>query len=238
MNKTSYIIEELMEKKGLRRKRDVAEFFGVTPQALSTWIARGEIPPKHLLKILIMEDRVNDPEPMSSQSLVAPQSSEEMKTVIDYLMRENQALKNEVAKLKDRLANRHILKGEDDIINKINAESLIISGNLSSMVIEEIHGEWLRVMGYEGRDLIGHRIDRREIVHPEDFDLVEQTQKELIEMDGLRQTRFSTVQRWKHGQTGDYVLLSMVLYVDKEQDRVDVVAKPIDSFFDQKDEMN
>ena len=90
MNKTSDIIEELMEKKGLRRKRDVAEFFGVTPQALSTWIARGEIPPKHLLKILVMEDRMNNPEPTSSQSLVAPQSSEEMKTVIDYFMRENQ----------------------------------------------------------------------------------------------------------------------------------------------------
>ena len=48
MKKTSDIIEELMEKKGLRRKRDVAEYFGVTPQALSTchhsrWLLRSHL---------------------------------------------------------------------------------------------------------------------------------------------------------------------------------------------------
>ena len=45
------IINEVMDKHRFRHKRDVAEYFGVTPQALSIWIAKNQIPPKHLLKL-------------------------------------------------------------------------------------------------------------------------------------------------------------------------------------------
>ena len=40
-----------MMENGLRHKYQVAEYFGVTPQALSIWIAKNQIPPKHLLKL-------------------------------------------------------------------------------------------------------------------------------------------------------------------------------------------
>ena len=59
MEKASDIINELMSRKEFRRKRDVADFFGVSPQALSIWIAKGVIPPKHLLKLSI-EKFVNE----------------------------------------------------------------------------------------------------------------------------------------------------------------------------------
>ena len=59
MEKASDIINELMSRKEFRRKRDVADFFGVSPQALSIWIAKGVIPPKHLLK-LSKENLVNE----------------------------------------------------------------------------------------------------------------------------------------------------------------------------------
>ena len=63
MEKASEIINNLMSQKDFTRKRDVAEFFGVSPQALSLWIAKGTIPPKHLLKLskenLIMKKTKN-----------------------------------------------------------------------------------------------------------------------------------------------------------------------------------
>ena len=45
------IINKIMDKHRFRHKRDVAQYFGVTPQALSIWIAKNQIPPKHLLKL-------------------------------------------------------------------------------------------------------------------------------------------------------------------------------------------
>ena len=94
MDKASEIINKLMHQKAFTRKRDVAEFFGVSPQALSIWIAKGKIPPKHLLKLskenIIMERSNATPAPTGTHS-----EQDESKTVIDYLMRENVALKQE-----------------------------------------------------------------------------------------------------------------------------------------------
>ena len=42
-------VKRFMTLKGMRRKYEVAEFFGVTPQAISSWYAKNEIPPKHQL---------------------------------------------------------------------------------------------------------------------------------------------------------------------------------------------
>ena len=44
------IINDVMDKHRFRHKRDVAEYFGVTP-SLSIWIAKNQILPKHLLKL-------------------------------------------------------------------------------------------------------------------------------------------------------------------------------------------
>ena len=48
---TSDILNKIMIQKGFRRKRDIANYFGVSPQALSLWISKDKIPTKHLLKI-------------------------------------------------------------------------------------------------------------------------------------------------------------------------------------------
>ena len=40
-----------MMENGLRHKYQVAEYFGVTPQAISTWLTKGEVPSKHQLKV-------------------------------------------------------------------------------------------------------------------------------------------------------------------------------------------
>ena len=95
-SKTSDILENLMLGQGFRRKRDVAKYFGVTPQALSLWIAKDKIPPKHLLKISKETTMKTTPRISSANS---NQETEE-KTVINYLMRENVALKEKIKLLQ------------------------------------------------------------------------------------------------------------------------------------------
>ena len=51
MNKAQKLINRIMMDNGLRHKYQVAEFFGVTPQAISTWLTKGEVPSKHQLKV-------------------------------------------------------------------------------------------------------------------------------------------------------------------------------------------
>ena len=97
------IINEVMDKHRFRHKRDVAEYFGVTPQALSIWIAKNQIPPKHLLK-LSQENKVDVPININNnKELEKPSSPEELQSVIDYLMRENISLKDEVNGLKEKV---------------------------------------------------------------------------------------------------------------------------------------
>ena len=48
----------------------------------------------------------------------------------------------------------------------------------------------------------------------------------------MKESRFSTIRRWKHGKTGEYILLSMVWHIDVDKDQVEIVAKPIDLTFD------
>ena len=89
------IINKVMDKYKFRHKRDVAEYFGVTPQALSIWIAKNQIPPKHLLK-LSQENRKDIPVAIKTGVVMEKQSSpEETQSVVDYLMRENISLKEE-----------------------------------------------------------------------------------------------------------------------------------------------
>lgn len=85
-------------------------------------------------------------------------------------------------------------------------------------------------MGYETHDLVGHRYDE-DFIHPDEFERTQRHQKNIQKSTAVKETRFSTIQRWRNGKTGDYVMLSMVWYVDVENDRVDIIAKPIDTFF-------
>ena len=50
----------------------------------------------------------------------------------------------------------------------------------------------------------------------------------ILKSTGIKESRFSTIRRWKHGQNGTYVMLSMVWYIDVDKDQVEIIAKPID----------
>jgi len=221
---------------GFRHKYQVAEYFGVTPQALSTWLTTGIIPSKHILKYQsesTPSHSIPAPTPLSEKGEASRQ-----KEVIDYLIAENVTLKNEIAQLKQNLTRIQSSKGKGDIIEKVNAESLFISGRISDGVITNVQGDWQKHMGYADEDLVGHRYDREDLIHPDEFERTKRHQQTLKTSEGIKETRFSTIQRWKHGQTGQYVMLSMVWYASIEKDRVDIVAKPIDSFIDSKSIIN
>ena len=65
---------------------------------MSIWIAKGVIPPKHLLK-LSKENLVNEKLESSQFQSEFMSSESESKTLIDYLMRENVKLKQEIESL-------------------------------------------------------------------------------------------------------------------------------------------
>lgn len=230
MKTVQEIISDVMANQGLRHKYQVAEYFGVTPQAVSTWLTSGIIPSKHILKYQsesTTSHTIPVPAPLSEEG-----EANRHKEVINYLIAENVNLKNEIVQLRQEISNIRSTRGKNDIIEKVNAESLFISGRISDGVITEVQGDWKKHMGYTDKDLVGHRYDREDLIHPDEFERTKRHQQTLKTSEGIKETRFSTIQRWKHGQTGQYIMLSMVWYANIEKDRVDIVAKPIDSFMD------
>jgi len=222
------IVSDIMANQGFRHKYQVAKYFGVTPQAVSTWLTNGTMPSKHILKYqseIAVSNPLSTPVPVSVE-----ESNKQHKTVIDYLINENVILKNQIARLKENLENLRSSKGKGDLIDKLNAETLFISGRISDGVITDAQGNWQKVMGYNENDLVGHKYDREDLIHPDEFDRTKRHQRILKKSEGIKETRFSTIQRWKHGETGQYVMLSMVWYANIEDDQMDIVAKPIDSY--------
>ena len=69
----------------------------------------------------------------------------ELETVINYLMKENIKLKDELNQLKDA---RFVGKNDTGtVFDKIIAETLYLSGKVSDGVILETHGDWEKVNG-------------------------------------------------------------------------------------------
>ena len=238
MENVKEIINNLMISKGLRRKRDVAAFFGVSPQALSFWIAKGEIPPKHLLKLSKQNTVINP-----SESSPAPPISEfhpdgDSKTVIDYLMRENVSLKQELESLRSEIVELKIPSQKDNLLDKIIADSLLICGRVTDGIITEVDGKWKDILGYDDDQLVGHRYDRADLIHPDELKRVWRIQEKLKGTETITESRYCTIQRWKHGQTGDYVMLSMVWDVNVTENTAIVICKPIDRFIDGGGELN
>jgi len=219
-----------MTDKGFRHKYEVAEYFGVTPQALSTWFTNGQIPSKHILKVQTEIQSLDLPPAIDP-------TMEDKKTVINYLINENIRLKNEIAQLKGTIQNIQSNKNKDDLIERINARSLFIAGRLSDGIITNVSGDWNRAMGYDEKNLVGHRYDE-DFIHPDEFERTQRHREILQKSTGIKETRFSTIQRWKNGQTGEYIMLSMIWYVDVENDLVEIIAKPIDSDFGEIGVMN
>ena len=219
MNKAQEIISRVMVENGYRHKYQVAEYFGVTPQAISTWLTKGEVPSKHLLKV---RSEIQTPDIPDHQE----PSLEDRKTVIDYLINENVRLKKEVATLKLE-SNKTNTDSDDDLLSKLNSRSLVLKGRVSDGVITDIGGDWYNILGYQKSDLVGHSYDEG-FIHKEDSLQIKQNQSNILRSTGLKESRFSTIRRWKHNSTDQYIMLCMVWYVDIENDEVEIVAKPID----------
>ena len=219
MNKAQEIISRVMVENGYRHKYQVAEYFGVTPQAISTWLTKGEVPSKHLLKV---RSEIQTPDIPDHQE----PSLEDRKTVIDYLINENVRLKKEIATLKLE-SSKINTDSNDDLLSKLNSRSLVLKGRVSDGVITNIGGDWYNILGYHKSDLVGHSYDEG-FIHKEDSLQIKQNQSNILRSTGLKESRFSTIRRWKHNSTDQYIMLCMVWYVDIENDEVEIVAKPID----------
>ena len=221
-------INNIMNERGFRHKHQVADYFGVSPQALSIWIAKNQIPPKHLLKIS-QEKNSRQAERATPDGRSAGSGSiEELQSVVNYLMRENNALKEEIRTLKQGQGSA--LEPKGGVFDKVFADSLYISGRVSDGVIVDLDGKWESVMGYKKEQLAEKQYDSKDLIHPNDLEHVKKLQTELNQTRIISSTRYSTIQRWKHGKTGEYVMLSMVWDVDVDADTVLVVCKPIDGF--------
>jgi len=219
MNKAQEIISRVMVENGYRHKYQVAKYFGVTPQAISTWLTKGEVPSKHLLKVRSEIQNPNIPDHQEP-------SLEDRKTVIDYLINENVRLKKKITSLKLEFSKTNT-DSDDDLLSKLNSRSLVLKGRVSDGVITDIGGDWYNTLGYHKSDLVGHSYDEG-FIHEEDSLQIKQNQTNILRSTGLKESRFSTIRRWKHNSADQYIMLCMVWYVDIENDEVEIVAKPID----------
>ena len=206
MNIVQETLSKVMIHYGFRHKYEVAEYFGVTPQALSTWLTKGQIPSKHLLKVKSEISQTEMPVPSDP-------TIEDNKTVIDYLINENVKLKNKIRELQMEMGQLRANKTEDDLFKRINARTLILIGRLSDGVITEIGGKWYETMGYKESELVNHSYEEG-FLHQEDVAKIKKNQMNILKSRGMKESRFSTIRRWKHGKTGEYILLSMVWYIN------------------------
>jgi len=237
MENASEIIKKLMLQKSFRRKRDAAQFFGVSPQALSIWIAKDKIPPKHLLKLskenIIMEKSKDTMSPMEISTV-----QDESKTVIDYLMRENVSLKQENELLRAEAVQIKTSSSSGSLLDKIVADSLLICGRVSDGIITQADGRCEAILGYDADQLVGCRYDEEEWIHPDELSHLKKVQEKLKESHTLTEARYSAIQRWKHGKTGDYVMLSVNWDLNIDDDTAIVVCKPIDGFINERGVFN
>tara|TARA_B100001142_G_C14307263_1_gene645276 strand:+ start:478 stop:1179 length:702 start_codon:yes stop_codon:yes gene_type:complete len=230
MESASEIINQIMDKYRFRHKRDVAQYFGVTPQALSIWIAKNQIPPKHLLKLSRESSKDKTFVKSQTKKQSTPKSIEELESVIDYLMRENISLKEDLLKCKEKSKREHGVVRSESVFDRISADTLYISGRLSDGIITDLDGRWEEVMGYKYSELKGKGYDRESLIHPDDLKGVKKIEQNIKQSTTISLTRYSTIQRWRHGKTDKYIMLSMVWDVNVEEDIGLVVCKPIDGF--------
>lgn len=229
MKNTSEIINNLMELRGMKRKRDVAHYFGVSPQALSIWIAKDQIPPKHLLKLSRQEKMESTSRSTSYSKLNKTETTDELETVVNYLMKENLRLKDELRELKSKQKTSDTSNNQG-VFDKIIADSLYISGKVSDGIITEIDGSWEKIMGYKSINLVGKSYDRDDLIHPDDLKAAKKIQEKLKNSESITFSKYSTIQRWKNGETGKYIMLSMVWDINVNEDLALIVCKPIDGF--------
>ena len=162
----------------------------------------------------------------------------ESKTVIDYLMRENVNLKQEIESLKNSQRYSNSLFQSGNLLDKIVADSLLICGRVSDGIITEADGMWSEILGYEHDQLVGCRYDEEEWIHPDELARVRRVQEDLKRSKTITESRYSDIQRWRNGKTGKYVMLSMLWDLNIHEDRAIVVCKPIDGFINENGILN
>ena len=145
-------------------------------------------------------------------------------------MRENITLKDRVVSLESKITKFRPHVKKDSLFNRIMADSLFISGRVSDGIITDLDGKWKEVMGYTKSQLKGLRYDRADFIHPDELKKVRRHQENLKRTESISETRYSIIQRWKHGVTGEYIMLSMVWDVNVLEDIALIVLKPIDGF--------
>ena len=116
------------------------------------------------------------------------------------------------------------------VFDKIIADSLYISGKVSDGIITEIDGSWEKIMGYKPVNLVGKPYDRDDLIHPDDLKAAKKIQKKLKNSESITFSKYSAIQRWKNGETGKYIMLSMVWDINVNEDLALIVCKPIDGF--------
>jgi PAS domain-containing protein len=158
----------------------------------------------------------------------ALEGDQEQKTVIDYLMRENVALKEKIKILENQKIENNNIVPKNDLFNRIMADSLLLAGRISDGIITQIDGKWNELMGYDSELLIGKRYDREDLIHPDELKRVKKIEDVLKRSSSISQSKYSTIQRWKHGKTNHYVMLSMIWEIDVSNDSAVILAKPID----------
>jgi PAS domain-containing protein len=181
---------------------------------------------------------INPSEASSISSTPGSHPTQDSKTVIDYLMRENVSLKQEMESLKSEIIKLKTPSPKDNLLDKIVADSLLICGRVTDGIITEVDGKWKDILGYDDNQLVGHRYDRADLIHPDELKRVWRIQEKLKGTESITESRYCTIQRWKHGQTGEYVMLSMVWDVNVTENKAIVICKPIDRFIGGEGEFN
>jgi len=85
-------------------------------------------------------------------------------------------------------------------------------------------------MGYKPNNLVGKSYDRDDLIHPDDLKAANKIQEKLKNSESITFSKYSTIQRWKNGETGKYIMLSMVWDINVNEDLALIVCKPIDGF--------
>jgi PAS domain S-box-containing protein len=144
-------------------------------------------------------------------------------------MKENLRLKDELRELKSK-QKTYDTSNNQGVFDKIIADSLYISGKVSDGIITEIDGSWEKIMGYKSINLVGKSYDRDDLIHPDDLKAAKKIQEKLKNSESITFSKYSTIQRWKNGETGKYIMLSMVWDINVNEDLALIVCKPIDGF--------
>ena len=85
-----------------------------------------------------------------------------------------------------------------------------------------------RIVSQLTDQLTGLRYDREDLIHPDELKKVQKIQQTLKKSESISKSKYSTIQRWKHGKSNKYIMLSMVWEVDIPKDIAIILIKPID----------